>query len=211
MDEFDFANAQSVMPALRSEMEAVSSNCLFILTCNHVNRIIPEILSRCTPIDFNISDDEKAKIMPRIAMRMMDILKSESVTAEPAVVFAMVKRYFPDIRRVISELQLNNVGGAIDSSILDVVSDTRIGTLIEHLKGKQFTEMRNWVAANNDIDFNHLIREFYDQAYDILEPTSIPQLIPILDEYMYKSAFVVDMEIHTCALLTELMFECQFK
>ena len=42
------------------------------------------------------------------------------------------------------------------------------------MKTKRFTDMRKWVAQN-DNDPVRLFRNIYDRLYDVLEPQSIPQ------------------------------------
>jgi len=51
----------------------------------------------------------------------------------------------------------------------------------------------------------------YDVASDYIEPASIPQLVLILADYQYKSAFAPDQELNLVACLVESMVECQFK
>ena len=62
LDEFDYANAQSMQPALRGFIEEFANNCRFILTCNFKNRIIEPLHSRCTNIEFRIPNAEKPKM-----------------------------------------------------------------------------------------------------------------------------------------------------
>jgi DNA polymerase III delta prime subunit len=62
LDEFDYANAQSIQPALRGAIEEFAKNCRFIMTCNYKNRIIEPLHSRCSGIDFTIPNAEKAQL-----------------------------------------------------------------------------------------------------------------------------------------------------
>ena len=79
------------------------------------------------------------------------------------------------------------------------------------MKDKNFSSVRKWVGENSDIDIATFFRELYDTAYDFLETKSVPQLVLILADYQYKSAFVADQEINLAACLTEIMVECVFK
>ena len=79
------------------------------------------------------------------------------------------------------------------------------------LKEKNFTEMRKWVAQNNDIDNAVFYRKLYDVASDVMTPSTAPVLVVKIAEYQYKAAFVADQEINTAAFLTELMVDCEFK
>ena len=56
IDEADYMNADSVQPALRNFIETFYKNCRFIFTCNFRNKIIPALHSRCTVIDFRITN-----------------------------------------------------------------------------------------------------------------------------------------------------------
>jgi hypothetical protein len=71
--------------------------------------------------------------------------------------------------------------------------------------------MRSWVAQNVDIDVSSIFRELYDNMYDHVEPSSIPQLVLILADYQYKNAFVADHELNVVACMTEVMANVSFK
>jgi replication factor C small subunit len=45
----------------------------------------------------------------------------------------------------------------------------------------------------------------------LVEPNSVPQLILIMADYSYKSAFVADQELNIMAALTEIMSSVNFK
>lgn len=211
LDEADYLNANSTQPALRNFMEEFSNNCGFILTCNYKNRIIEPLHSRCSVIDFVISKQEKVSVGKLFFDRVKNILTQENITFDKAAVAELVTRHYPDWRRVINELQRYSATGSIDSGILSNTGDTSIKELINHLKGKSFTEMRKWVAENSDTDSTSLFRKLYDYSSSFLETRSIPQLVLLLADYQYKAAFVADHEINIVACFTEIMTSCEFK
>lgn len=211
IDEADYMNAQSVQPALRNFIEEYSNNCRFIFTCNFKNRIIEPIHSRCAVIDFKIDASEKQAIAAQFFKRATQILKAEQIEFDPKVVAELITKHFPDYRRILNELQRYAVTGKIDSGILINMSEESFKTLISHLKNKDFTEVRKWVAKNSDADTTHLFRELYDNAVNVLDTGSIPQLVLILADYQYKAAFVADHELNIMAALTEVMANCKFK
>lgn len=211
LDEADYLNANSTQPALRNFMEEYSKNCGFILTCNYPNRIIKELHSRCSVIEFKIPNAEKPKLASKFYRRIADILSFESVEFEPAALASIVEKHFPDFRRTLNELQRYSTLGKIDSGILVDIQETNLKDLIDRMKKKDFTSVRKWVAENTDADPVVLFRKFYDAATDYLKPSSIPQLVLIIADYQYKQAFVADHEINTVACLTEVMVECEFK
>ena len=210
LDEADYLNAQSTQPALRNFMEEYSSNCGFILTCNFKNRIIDPLQSRCSVIDFKFGNAEKPELAMQMFKRAIGVLEENNVEYNKKVVAEVVQKNFPDFRRVWNTLQQGSVLGAIDTGVI-TQSDDSIGTLVEHLKNKEFTEMRKWVAENSDVDSSMVFRKMYDGAYKYLAPESIPQLVVHIADYQYKSAFAVDQEINLVAFLTHVMLDCEWR
>ena len=82
--------------------------------------------------------------------------------------------------------------------------------LINSLREKNFSNMRQWVVSNVDNDPTSVYRKIYDELYSVTEKSSIPQAVLIIADYQYKSAFVADQEINLVACLVELMAECEF-
>ena len=209
IDEADYLNPNSTQPALRNAIEEFASNCSFIFTCNYKNRIIEPLHSRCAVIDFGMKNGEKAKMAAQFFKRIQTILQSEKVAFDDKVVAELVKKHFPDFRRVLNELQRYSQFGAIDTGILSQIADISLSELTKFITTKDFASIRKWVATN-EMDSTTLFRKVYDTLYDTLKPTSIPQAVVILADYQYKAAFVADQEINTVACLTELMVSCEF-
>ena len=211
LDEFDYANAQSMQPALRGFIEEFANNCRFILTCNFKNRIIQPLHSRCTNIEFRIPNTEKPKMASGFLKRIEYILENEGIEYEEKVLVQLVMRHFPDFRRVINELQRYSVAGTIDIGILSKIGSIKINELVSAMKSKNFSDVRKWVVENLDNDQTRIFRKIYDGLYETMESQSIPRAILILADYQYKYAFVADQEINLTACLTELMVECELK
>lgn len=210
IDEADYLNPNSTQPALRNAIEEFAGNCSFIFTCNYKNRIIEPLHSRCAVIEFALKNGEKAKMASAFFKRIQSILQSEKVEYDDKVIAELVKKHFPDFRRILNELQRYSQFGKIDIGVLSQIGDVTIEELIKCISSKDFGAIRKWVATN-EIDSTILFRKLYDGLYDILKPSSIPQAVVILADYQYKSAFVADQEINTVACLTELMINCEFE
>jgi DNA polymerase III delta prime subunit len=210
IDEADYCNAESVQPALRNFIEEFAGNCSFIFTCNYKNKLIEPLHSRCAVIDFALKNGEKAQMASAFMKRVQSVLQSENVDYDDKVIAELIKKHFPDFRRVINELQRYSQLGKIDTGILSQISDVTINDIIKYIKEKDFGAIRKWVASN-DIDATAFYRKLYDNLYEVLKPQSIPQAVLILADYQYKGAFVADQEINTVACLTELMVGCEFK
>ena len=210
IDEADYLNPNSTQPALRNAIEEFSGNCSFIFTCNYKNRIIEPLHSRCAVIEFSLKSNEKVSIAAQFFKRVINILESEKVEFENPVIAELIKKHFPDFRRIINELQRYSQFNKIDSGILSQIQDASINDIVKFLKEKDFGSIRKWVASN-DVDSQILYRKIYDNMYEMLQPQSIPQAVIILADYQYKQAFVADAEINMVACLTELMVNLEFK
>ena len=209
IDEADYLNPNSTQPALRNAIEEFASNCSFIFTCNYKNRIIEPLHSRCAVIDFGLKNGEKAKMASAFFKRVQSIMQSEKIDADEKVLAELIKKHFPDFRRVLNELQRYSQFGKIDTGILVQIADISVDELSKHIVAKDFGAIRKWVASH-EIDNTTLFRKLYDTLSDTLKPSSVPQAVVILADYQYKAAFVADQEINTVACLTEIMVNCEF-
>ena len=210
IDEAD-NTTNDVQLLLRANIEAYHNNCRFIFTCNYKNKIIEPLHSRCAVVDFSVNGKEKTTIAGQFFNRIRSILEKETVDYDPKVVAEVIKKYFPDWRRVLNELQRYASVGSIDTGILTAVSEVNLKDLVVNMKNKDFSKVRKWVVENLDNDQSAVHRKVYDTMYTSLEPASIPQAVLIFAKYQYQSAFAVDPEINTLACMTELMCDCKFK
>jgi DNA polymerase III delta prime subunit len=210
IDEADNTSGD-VQLLLRAFIEEFSRNCRFIFTCNYKNKIIEPLHSRCAVIEFGIRGKEKVHLAGLFFKRLQTILDTENIRYDPKVLAELINKHFPDFRRVTNECQRYSVGGEIDSGILASFADISVNELHNHLKEKNFPEVRKWVVSNLDNDVNIILRRVYDSLYDVLDGPSIAAAVLIVAKYQYQSAFVADQEINLLAALTEIMCECNFK
>lgn len=207
IDEADGLTAK-VQDGLRNFLEAYAKNCRFIFTCNHANKIIEAIQSRCgDPIEFRITKDDRPMMAAKFMKRVASILAEESVEFDKKVIAQVVSKHFPDFRKTLNVLQRYAIRGPIDEGIL--INDTDIKDLIDALKAKDFKVMRQWVANNVDNDTQKIFRQVFDVMLDIV--VEVPQTVLIIADYTYKDYFVADKMINMTACFTELMASVTFK
>lgn len=202
-DGFTPAGQQS----LRNFIEQFSKNCRFIFTCNFKEKIIPPLQSRLAAVDFALSKEEKAKVVVQFFKRTQEILANENISYDKTIIAKVIEKHFPDFRRVLGEIQKYSMqmGGNIDSGVLASIKDVEISNLIDALKNKDFKTMRSWVVANMDNDVTHIYRKLFDNLNNACVPHCIPNMILLIADYSFKSAFVQDQEINLVACLTEMM------
>ena len=211
LDEADYLTPEA-QAGLRGAIEEFSENCSFIFTCNFKARLIDALHSRCAVVDFSLKGDEKPKMASKMFKRLEQILTTEGITYDKAVIVKLVERYFPDYRRLLNELQRHSVSGSIDAGVVAQLDSIRsLNDLIKALKEKDFSAMRKWVVVNSDVDTSRIYRNIYDGLNEFLKPESIPPAVITLAKYQYQAAFVADQELNLVACLTEIMVECEVK
>ena len=201
LDEADGLTSQA-QAALRNTMETYAKYCRFILTANYKHKIIPALQSRCQSIDLKPEIKQAAK-------RCFNILKQENVTVsdEQKVKFGqLVKRTFPDLRKTINELQKSVVDGEllIDSN----GSDSELLAAVTKGLQEDSLKVRKFLIENEDRfqgDYDTLLANLLDYLYDQpIDEFKKKQMITIIADHLYKSAFVVDKEINAFACIVAL-------
>ena len=201
LDEADGLTPQA-QAALRNTMETYAKYCRFILTANYKHKIIPALQSRCQSLDLKPVVDQAAK-------RCFNILRLENVkvSEEQKKKFViLVKKHFPDLRKTINEIQKSIVDGelCIDSN----ASDNEL--LAKVMQGVRTNSLglRKYLIENEDRfqgDYDTLLANFLDFLYEQdLPDMKKKEMIVIIADHLYKSAFVVDKEINAFACLVSL-------
>lgn len=211
LDEFDGATPE-FQNAFKGFMEAYSQNTRFILTCNHSNRIIQPIHSRCSVIDFQIDNKDRPNLAKQMLDRVIEILKIEGIVFERAALAVVITKYFPDYRRTLNELQrYASSAGKIDQDIVKYCSSNNIDDLVTALKTANFKEARKWLSVNvSNRNHDSIFRELYDKMYDLIDPQSIPALIILIADYQYRCVNAPDIELQMAAFCIQVMQDVQF-
>lgn len=202
LDEADFISVNG-MAALRSVMEEYTKNSRFILTCNYVERIIEPIQSRC--VAFHVNPPSKAAV----AKRMVHILNGEGIRFDPINLKKIVDQFYPDQRRIINSLQTYSRTGE-----LTVPSDTLLvadyaSKILAELKSIKdvktaYANIRQIIADSKVRQFDDLYKLLYDNI-DCFPDGKRAMIILQLADFSYKSAFVVDKEINTMAMIINIL------
>ena len=196
-----------VQMILRAAIEEFHINCRFIFTCNFINKLIDPIKSRCTVVDFTIKPSHKEKLQEQFFYRIRDILNAESIKYDDKIIAKLIKRYYPDWRRLLNEAQRFSSSGEIDSGILVDIADINIDDLIRAMKDRNYSTVKSWVTQNMDHDPYMVMRKIYDVLYQHASNASVPNCVLIIAKYQYQIQFVADQEINTLACLTEIMLD----
>jgi replication factor C subunit 3/5 len=98
LDEADQMSNEA-QAALRRVIEKYTRNVRFCIICNHVNKVIPAVQSRCTR--FRFAPVKKAQMVPRL----MFIAQQEHIPCDEAGITAAYKLSNGDLRRCLNMIQ----------------------------------------------------------------------------------------------------------
>ena len=202
LDEADGLTPQA-QAALRNTMETYAKYCRFILTANYKHKIIPALQSRCQSLTIK-------PVVELAVKRCYNILKDEKIKVpeeQKKKFIQLVKRHFPDLRKTINELQKN----VIDSElcITSIVSDNELlEAVYKKIASKNSLEARRYLIENEDRfqgDYDTLLGNYLNFIYTAnIEDLKKKEMIAVIADHLYKSAFVVDKEINAFACLVNL-------
>lgn len=165
MDEAD-GLLPVVQEALRNVMETYSEYVRFIFTANNENKITDAIKSRSAVIRF---------VEPKFGLiyeRLCEILTKEKCISSSEAVEKLVSKLYPDIRKMINELQKLTKNGT-ELLTIEKVNSLQILSqqILELIKKKDFITARETIYKNG-IEYDLLFKELYlslmnDPLYDI--------------------------------------------
>lgn len=202
LDECDGLTGQA-QAALRNTMESFAKYTRFILTANYKHKIIPALQSRCQFLDIKPTIEDGVKrcyaILQKEGIEISDDQKRKFVE--------LVKSNFPDLRKCINEIQKNCIGGAL--SITNISVDTGLlKTIFSAIEQKDTISLRKTLIESEDRfygDYDNLMRDYLNYLYEQpLDDIKKKEMIAIIADHLYKSAFVLDKEINAFACWVNL-------
>lgn len=200
LDEF-CGTTNEAQRILRSVMEEYSDTTRFILTSNYINKIIEPIQSRC--LLFNIVPD-----LAECAKRCLNILKHENININSNREFiTFVKNNFPDMRRIINDLQRFSVSGTLIINQINEVKNIAENIYNALISKVDSITIRKIVIENEraiSADYQNLLKALLDFFYDNtkIKENIKKRIILEIGEHMYRDNFVVDHEINFfCCLI----------
>jgi DNA polymerase III delta prime subunit len=196
-DEMDGLSGDA-MRAMRNTMEEYSISTRFILTANYKHKIIPALQSRCQTLSFNYE-------LKDAVVRCFNILQAENVTLtkeQKDPFLKLVKTYFPDLRKIVNELQKSSFNGCL--AIKDVSNvDKFANQLFTQLQTKDIVSCRRYAIENEGEfygDYHNLMKAILECIYNS-KIVNKSEAIVTVAEHMYRCSFCVDQEINFFACL----------
>lgn len=210
---FDEASnmSNSCQDSLKVFIEEFSNTCSFIFISNHVNKIIPPLVSRLESIEFSFTKEELTDLRKQFGRILLDILAKEGYTDkyDKKVLAHIVKQNFPDFRKILNQTQLYAKQGRLNDLTLIAESSSDTEEYFRLVKDKDFNGIVAYVATVNNS--NEFFSKIYDTCRMYVEPSTLPSLILLLGEYSFKANSVIDPRINLSAFSVSVMRECKFQ
>ncbi len=202
-DEFDRLSPQA-MDSLKGVIEKTSKNCKFIFTSNHKAKIIDPIISRLQEVDFIFSKADTAAMKKKMWRRACQICQKEEVVFDKSAIAEIVRKVFPDMRKIINQLQMFSLQGDITLDVVNSMVLTDTDGFFKLLRDSDWTGVRQYI-----VDLSIPINDFYTILFQNVErylhADSVSEAIVLIDKYNFEGTLVSDKQIPLAALAIEMM------
>ena len=196
---------QASQVILLNMMETFSLTTRFILTGNYPERLIEPLRSRCQ--EFDLQPPSKKVI----AKHIDDILNKENIEHTVEDVVNVVKKFYPDYRKIINSCQKYTVNGVLKLDNLSSTDNEYKEKILDELKKykssvlpKTITNIRQIIADSEVEDFSELFRFLFDNISEYSKGNDGAIIIAI-NEHQYQANFRVDQEINAMALISKIL------
>lgn len=202
LDEMDGAS-DSFYKGLRGTIEKFQKQSRFIGTCNFINKIPEPIISRFTVINFNpVNADEELYLQNEYIKRATQVLNICKIENDSDMVSSFVKACYPDMRKMITEIQNMKISGItkltpelVNSAkfqyveLYKLITNPNIGTdefyklLIGNYKEK-YREILNSLGS----EFLQWLSENFNDKYR----KHLPEILNVTADWQYKMNHLID-------------------
>lgn len=199
LDEADWLTPEA-QASMRGVMEEYSSTSRFILTCNHPNKIIPAIHSRCQ--QFHFAKIDQTEFTARVAT----ILVEENIEFDLDTLDTYVKVAYPDLRKCINLTQQHCHEGTLSNpSRGDEGTSEWKFDMVELFKAGKISDARKLLCGKVRAEEMHdIYRWLYDNLYIFGNEVNQDSAVLTLKQALVDHTLVADPEINLAACLVKL-------
>lgn len=205
LDEFERMGAQDAQSALRAVMEEAAKTCRFILTTNHLHKVIGPIQSRCVEIDFSelFSGGEDA-LKVAFFKRVKAIMKNEGITDySEQVVANIIDKYYPDMRKCLNIIQ----GACRDNTMSTTTTEdgNLIAELFSLILDKKWKPVRQFIAERIGQNATYMYSQIFAVLEQYIPESAIPDVIVMISNYQFQDSLAADKEIPFTAMCMRMI------
>jgi replication factor C small subunit len=143
--------------------------------------------------------------MKEVARTVVGILDKEGIEWDKEALGAIVKQFYPDIRKILGTVQLSTIDSKLVLDKSSLVSNNYIEHVINELKTtKDWKNIRQIISDSNVNDYEELYKELYSNVSHYADGRE-GMVVIILEEYQYHANFRVDKEINALAMIAKIL------
>lgn len=208
LDEADGLSFQG-QKALNNIIES-STTTRFIFTCNYPEKILPALRSRLKEVVFRQVD------VKDIGGMILKILKAEKIDTsdkkQRKMLTKLIKKFYPDMRKTINQLQYFCSAKTLDIDMDEVVADDTYELVLQRISERKVIPL--WeVIRNNKLDCEGIIKRILHDTLDgknlftdkKLDNNTIGEIVVLCGMFTRYSDEVVDKEMNFVEFGQELM------
>lgn len=188
--------SQKYQEALKAFIEEYAGRIRFILTCNNLNKLSPELRSRFTTINFDpINEQERDFLKAEYTDRCTYIIEKNEISLNPTELNDLIQFNFPDLRSVLNQLQ-SLVG---KTKLKDtVVSSTNIDFFNLIFDKVEPNKTYEWVISNYGDKVEPLLKlcgrylAEYIMNYKEDKINCLPKILPVVCNYSNQLNTAID-------------------
>ena len=189
---------------LRDVLEENADTCRFIFTGNYEHKIIPAIKSRVQNLRFKSPNKDD------VLARMFEILIAEEVDfGDGEIVQTYVDQAFPDIRKMINNIQLNTTNGKLGNPTYDSEGGDYQFKLLDLMVAGNLREIRKLVTEQCT---SEQLSEVYEFLYKTIgkhpkyasDRNAYEQALCLLLDGVYKHGLVAIPHLNFEATMIKL-------
>jgi len=201
LDEADGMTPQA-LDSLKGVVEKYSEHVRFIFTTNQIDKIPEPIWSRCSI--YNLENTP----LKEIGQRCFKILNKEWIVFEKQVLVNLIKYYSPDIRKIISSLELCSKTGTL---IFDPskVSKDYFSEVIEIINSKENIEDKFYrirqILLDNDLKNLDQVYSLFFQNLKYFSKGKDCEITIALADSLHKSVTIPDKELNLMSCISKIL------
>lgn len=191
----------AMQEGLRTFFEENSRHVRFIITCNRVEGISNALQSRCVVHQIVNKESETKKTA---ILRTLEILTQEGRTFDRSEVMKFVISNYPDMRRVLNNLQKDSTNLNRSDDLFD------IRTVYTLVRSGDFDGYQKWVSTNilTKMDAEHFYECFKKYFLNVCkEPVKKAVMLVKTHDSLHKLYFISNPQINVVAFMASLQLE----
>ena len=204
LDECDYIS-QAGQAILRALMLDYADVARFILTCNYIHKLLPELRSRCE--EFKMIAGSKNDITEMVVKILIkEKIKVNEITLD--IIEKLVARGYPDIRKIIKLIQQHTINGILVSSSIETLGALS-SDLLSYIAKDKWTKIRELVTTSlsNATEYEEVYRLLYDNLHlskKFTNPDNYDAGIVTIADFLYRHYSYGDPEINFAACIISL-------